>query len=138
MFSYRICQDQELVDKFLDPEYEPTEEEKQAAEDCFQEGLLSCTDVEGQECEFSPDCGEGEVCQNKDWFTCLAYGQGGCIGVDGAEINSCATTIAGGYTVTKQIKIPDYASEHTLLSFKWNSFQTGQIYISCADIAISG
>ena len=29
-------------------------------------------------------------------------------------------------------------SDHTLLSFKWNSFQTPQIYLSCADIRISG
>ncbi|KAL2104792.1 hypothetical protein VUR80DRAFT_9633 [Thermomyces stellatus] len=137
MFSYRICQDQDIVDKFLDPNYEPTEEEKQAAEDCFQEGLLSCTDVDGQECGYSPDCNEGEPCYRNDWFTCNAFEEDGCIGVDGAEINSCKTTIAGGYTVTKQIKMPDFESEHTLLSFKWNSFQTGQIYISCADIALS-
>jgi hypothetical protein len=38
--------------------------------------------------------------------------------------------------VTKKIKIPNFQSKHTLLSFKWNSFQTGQIYLSCADIAI--
>ncbi|RYP74385.1 hypothetical protein DL771_003052 [Monosporascus sp. 5C6A] len=38
MFAYRICQNQELVDKFLDPEYLPINEEKQAAEDCFEEG----------------------------------------------------------------------------------------------------
>lgn len=48
------------------------------------------------------------------------------------------TSIAGGYTVTKKIKIPNYQSNHTLLSFKWNSFQTAQIYLTCADIAIQG
>ena len=136
MFSYRICQDQAIVDKFLDASYLPTEAEKQAAEDCFEEGLLSCTDVSGQECGYSPDCGEGEACYDNTWFTCEAYGNGGCIGVDSAPINSCFTSIAGGYTVSKQVKLPDFKSEHTLLSFKWNSFQTGQIYLGCADIAI--
>ncbi|KAI0411306.1 starch binding domain protein [Xylaria grammica] len=142
MFTYRLCSDQELVDKFLDPDYLPTDAEKQAAEDCFDEGLLSCTDVSGQTCDFSADCSESEACWRNDWFTCNAFNadsRRGCQGVDNAALNSCFTTIAGGYTVTKQIKLPaDFTSNHTLLSFKWNSFQTGQIYLSCADIAITG
>lgn len=142
MFTYRICRDQALVDKFLDPAYLPTDAEKQAAEDCFEEGLLKCTDVSGQECGYSPDCAAGAACYRNDWFTCNAFNANsrrGCQGVDGAALGSCFTTIAGGYTVTKKIKIPaDFASNHTLLSFKWNSFQTGQIYLSCADIAVTG
>ncbi|KAI0407411.1 starch binding domain protein [Xylaria palmicola] len=143
MFSYRLCRDQALVDRFLAPDYRPTDAEKQAAEDCFDEGLLKCTDVSGQTCGFSPDCAQGEACWRDDWFTCNAFnadgGRRGCQGVDGAALNSCFTTIAGGYTVTKKIRLPDdFASNHTLLSFKWNSFQTGQIYLSCADIAVMG
>ncbi|KAI1801743.1 carbohydrate-binding module family 20 protein [Daldinia bambusicola] len=140
MFAYRICQDQAIVDKFLDPDYLPTEEEKQAAEDCFEEGLLPCTDVDGQDCGYNPDCQEGQPCYRNDWFTCNGFDNGDqtkCQGVDKAELNSCFTTIAGGYTVTKKIKIPDFVSNHTLLSFKWNSFQTAQVYLSCADIAIA-
>jgi lytic starch monooxygenase len=137
MFTYRICQDQAIVDKLLDPDYLPTEEEKQAAEDCFEEGILPCTDVDGQECKFSPDCGEGDACHRNDWFTCEQFGNGGCIGVDSAPIDSCYTSIAGGYTVSSKIKLPDYTSEHTLLSFKWNSFQTPQVYLTCADITIA-
>ncbi|KAK4210577.1 starch binding domain-protein [Rhypophila decipiens] len=141
MFSYRICQDQELVNKFITPGYIPTEAEKQAAEDCFNSGTLSCTDVSGQNCNFSPDCSPGQPCWRNDWFTCNAFQAGdrrACQGVDNAPLGSCFTTIAGGYKVTKKIKIPNYNSSHTLLSFKWNSFQTGQIYLSCADIAIAG
>lgn len=141
MFSYRICQDQSIVDKFLTAGYTPTDAEKQAAQDCFDEGLLDCTDVSGQTCGYNPDCTSDQACYRNDWFTCNAFNadsRRGCEGVDNAALNSCATTIAGGYTVTKKIKIPDYSSAHTLLQFKWNSFQTGQIYISCADIAISG
>ncbi|KAK0642966.1 starch binding domain-containing protein [Cercophora newfieldiana] len=141
MFAYRICQNQTLVDKFLTPGYIPTNDEKQAAEDCFEAGTLPCTDVSGQSCGYSPDCSPGQACWRNDWFTCNAFGASsrrGCQGVDGAPLGSCFTTIAGGYRVTKKIRIPNYASQHTLLSFKWNSFQTGQIYLSCADIAISG
>lgn len=138
MFSYRICQDQKIVDKLLNPDYLPTEAEKQEAEDCFQKGLLKCTDVNGQDCPISEDCQE-DTCKNKDWFTCNGYEASQnpkCQGVDNAELGSCKTTIAGGYTVTKKIKLPDFKSKHTLLSFKWNSFQTPQIYLNCADIAI--
>ncbi|KAK3343437.1 starch binding domain-containing protein [Lasiosphaeria hispida] len=140
MFSYRICQNQTLVNKLLTPGYLPTDEEKQAADDCFEAGTLKCTDVTGQPCGYNPDCSPGQACWRNDWFTCNAFqadSRRGCQGVDGAALGSCFTTIAGGYKVTKKIRIPNYSSGHTLLSFKWNSFQTGQIYLSCADIAIT-
>jgi lytic starch monooxygenase len=138
MFSYRICQDQALVNKFLTPGYIPTDTEKQAAEDCFQAGTLDCTDVSGQTCNYSPDCQQGQSCWRNDWFTCNAFQDTKCQGVDNAPLNSCYTSIAGGFTVSKKIKIPNYVSSHTLLSLRWNSFQTGQVYLTCADIAISG
>lgn len=140
MFSYRICQAQDLVNKFLDPTYLPTDDEKQAAEDCFVAGTLNCNDVDGQTCDYSADCTESQPCWRNDWFTCNGFNAATnpkCQGVDNAPLNSCYTSIAGGYTVTKHIKIPNYLSNHTLLSWKWNSFQTGQDYISCADIAIT-
>jgi len=73
MFSYRICQNQTLVDKFLTPGYMPTDAEKQAAEDCFENGVLECTDVAGQTCGFNPDCQPGQPCYRNDWFTCNAF-----------------------------------------------------------------
>ncbi|KAJ3299026.1 hypothetical protein HK104_010041 [Borealophlyctis nickersoniae] len=139
MFSYRICQDQAIVNKLLTPGYMPTEAEKQAAEDCFQRGTLKCTEVNGQSCDFNADCQPGQPCWRNDWFTCGGFNNGvRCQGVDKSPLNSCFTSIAGGYTVTKKIKIPNYNSAHTLLSFRWNSFQTPQIYLDCADIAITG
>ncbi|KAI5867815.1 hypothetical protein GGS23DRAFT_197641 [Durotheca rogersii] len=140
MFAYRICQDQELVNRLLDPNYLPTLADKQAAEDCFEEGILSCVDVNGQQCGFNPDCSPGQACWRNDWFTCNGFDNGDrtrCQGVDRSPLGACFTTTAGGYTITKKIKIPNYVSNHTLLSFKWNSFQTPQVYISCADIAIA-
>ncbi|KAH8690469.1 hypothetical protein BGW36DRAFT_432271 [Talaromyces proteolyticus] len=137
MFSYRICQNQTLVNKFLDPTYLPTDDEKEEAEKCFEEGLLPCTDVDGQECDYSPDCQEGEECWNNKWFTCKAYSGTSCHGVDNSTLGSCYTSIAGGYTVTKKIKIPDYVTNHTLLAWKWNAEETSQVYLSCADIAIT-
>ena len=118
MFTYRICQDQALVNKFLTPGYLPTDAEKQAAEACFTAGTLSCTNVAGQSCDYSPDCSPGQPCWRNDWFTCESFQGGKCRGVDDAPRNSCYTSIAGGYTVSKKIRIPDYVSNHTLLSFK--------------------
>lgn len=139
MFTYRICQDQSIIDKFLDASSTPTDDDKQAAEDCFEAGILPCTDVDGQTCDFSPDCQSGDACYDDSWFTCEQFGNGGCKGVDGAALNSCSTVTAGGYTVTKKVTLPsDFTADHTLLSWKWNSFQTGQIYLGCADIAITG
>ncbi|KFY53439.1 hypothetical protein V496_07594 [Pseudogymnoascus sp. VKM F-4515 (FW-2607)] len=141
MFSYRICEDQDLVDKLLTPGYLPTNAEKQAAEDCFQAGTLDCTEVDGQTCGYNPDCSAGQSCYRNDWFTCNGFSAGDqtkCKGVDNAPLNSCYTSIAGGYTVTKRVKIPNINSAHTLLSLRWNSFQTGQVYLTCADIAIDG
>lgn len=141
MFSYRICNNQDLVNKFLTPGYLPTDAEKQQAEDCFNAGTLPCTDVTGQTCGYNPDCTQDQACWRNDWFTCNAFqasDRRACEGVDNAALGSCYTTISGGYTVTKKIRIPNIVSNHTLLSFKWNSFQTGQIYLSCADIAIVG
>ncbi|OJJ95619.1 hypothetical protein ASPACDRAFT_1875729 [Aspergillus aculeatus ATCC 16872] len=141
MFTYGICTNQTLVDLFLDPDYLPTNDEKQAAEDCFLAGELKCTDVSGQTCGYNPDCTSDQACYRTDWFTCNAFNADtnrGCEGVDGAALNSCTTTIAGGYTVTKKIKLPNYSSDHTLLRWRWNSYQTTQVYLGCADIAITG
>ncbi|KAF2742820.1 carbohydrate-binding module family 20 protein [Sporormia fimetaria CBS 119925] len=141
MFTYRLCPNTTLVQEFLNPSSLPTEPEKQALEDCFEANILPCTSVSGQPCAYNPDCKPGEKCYRNDWFTCNGFNDGTrCRGVDNAPINSCYTSIAGGYTVTKKVKIPDNfpESSHTLLSFKWNSFQTPQIYLSCADVAIRG
>jgi hypothetical protein len=138
MFSYRICQDPTLTAPFLIPGYLPTDAEKQAAENCFLAGTLDCTDVTGQTCGYSGDCTSTQSCWRNDWFTCNAFADTACHGVDNSALGSCYTSISGGYTVTKQIKIPNYISNHTLISLRWNSFQTGQIYLTCADIAITG
>lgn len=100
MFAYRICQDQALVNKFLTPGYLPTEAEKQAAEDCFTKGTLPCTDVSGQSCGYNADCTQGQACWRNDWFTCKGFQDTKCKGVDNAPLNSCYTSIAGGYTVS--------------------------------------
>lgn len=135
-FSYRLCQDDDLVAKFLKSGSAPSEDVKQQLEDCFEKGILSCSDVDGNHCETSGDCSE-DGCKNSDWWGCPGKDAGGCKSIDNAEHGSCWTSIAGGYTVSGKVKLPaDFKSEHTLLGFKWNSYETPQVYLNCADIAI--
>lgn len=201
MFSYRVCQDEALVKKFLDPNYLPTNEEKQRAEDCFQKGILPCHGVNGQTCNYNPDCQPGQPCYRNDWFTCGRYTHNerckavdghtpvvrkrsadnetsnpfcdntvpsrsdcGFVGITESECASraccwdpvndgrpwcfhsndnggglpstCKTTISHGYTVSSRIRLPDFASNHTLLSFRWSSYETPQVYLFCSDIAL--
>ena len=56
VYSYRLCQNDALVAKFLDPQHTPTESEMNLLEECFQDGVLKCSDVPGQECTIHPDC----------------------------------------------------------------------------------
>ncbi|KAF4122743.1 lytic starch monooxygenase [Geosmithia morbida] len=134
-FSYRICQDQDLVNKFLDATTIPSLDVKQQLEDCFEKGILPCSDVDGNACDPSGDCA-ADSCRNSDWWGCPARDAGGCKSIDNAEHGSCWTSIAGGYTVSGKVKLPEMTSEHTLLGFKWNSYETPQVYLNCADIAI--
>ncbi|KAG9244276.1 starch binding domain-containing protein [Calycina marina] len=99
--SYRICRDQDLVNKFLDVSYLPTDAEKRAAEDCFLAGTLNCTDVSGQICDYNDNCTSDQSCYKDDY-------------IDNSALGACYTSISGGYTVTKKIKIPDYVYAYTL------------------------
>jgi hypothetical protein len=56
LYSYRLCQNDTLVAKFIDPQHTPTYKEMDLLEECFQEGVLKCSDVPGQECNIHPDC----------------------------------------------------------------------------------
>ena len=44
-----------IVEKYLDPNYTPNENDWTAMEDCFQAGILKCSDVPGQNCAVHPD-----------------------------------------------------------------------------------
>ena len=56
VYSYRLCQNDSLVAKFIDPQHTPTDSEMKLLEECFQDGVLKCSDVPGQECNIHPDC----------------------------------------------------------------------------------
>jgi len=137
LYSYRICTDDDLVAKFIDPNYTPNDDEMSSLEKCFQEGILKCTDVPGQDCPVHPDCqNTGWGCDSEygqQWFACGPKDNGRCMS---KSVGSCQTHEGDGSILRDQVKIPNHTSNHTLLGFRWDCEDTGQLWLHCADIAI--
>jgi hypothetical protein len=140
LYSYRVCQSDALVAPFIDPDHTPTDAEMAALETCFQEGQLNCDDVPGQECPIHPDCvGTDWGCASaKSWFACGPKDDGRCMKAPSATTEEkCFTHGAEGTILRDQVKLPEnYSSNHTLLGFRWDCEDTGQLWLHCADIAI--
>jgi len=140
LYSYRICQDDALVAKFTDPDHTPTIAEMTAMEACFQKGQLKCSDVPGQACPVHPDCkGTGWGCEaaNSTWFNCGPKDSGRCEKAPSA-VGQCHTHGAGGTILRDQVRLPaNYISNHTLLGFRWDSEDTPQLWLHCADIKLT-
>jgi hypothetical protein len=142
LYSYRICTDDDLVAKFIDPSHTPDQDEMDALESCFQAGQLRCDDVPGQDCPVHPDCvGTDWGCSNAtSWFACGPKDEGRCMAAPQAQSGSgetCTTHGGEGTILRDQVKLPDgYTSNHTLMGFRWDCEDTGQLWLHCADIAI--
>mmetsp|Transcript_7717 Transcript_7717/g.13019 ORF Transcript_7717/g.13019 Transcript_7717/m.13019 type:complete len:262 (+) Transcript_7717:27-812(+) len=137
MYSYRICQDDSIVAKFIDPSHTPDQAEMTALEDCFQAGILKCSDVPGQECAVHPDCvNTGWGCEQAagEWFSCGPKDSGRCMQKGNA--GKCATHGDQGSIIRDQVKLPAHTSNHTLLGFRWDCEDTGQLWLHCADIEL--
>eukprot|EP00756_Hemistasia_phaeocysticola_P029420 Hpha_TRINITY_DN16231_c0_g6::TRINITY_DN16231_c0_g6_i1::g.13212::m.13212 len=138
VYSYRLCTDDALVSKFIDPSHTPTTAEMEALEKCFQAGVLKCSDVPGQSCPVHPDCvGTGWGCEtsNGTWFNCGPHDSGRCE-ARSIAVGSCNTHGNKGSILRDQVKLPDHVSNHTLLGFRWDSEDTPQLWMQCADISI--
>lgn len=135
MYSYRICTDDSLVSKFIDPNHVPSASEMTDLENCFQKGILKCTDVPGQDCPAHPDCiGTGWGCEKSNsWFACGPKDSGRCMK---KSAGYCHTHGNDGSIVRDQVMIPNHTSNHTLLGFRWDCEDTGQLWLHCADIKI--
>ena len=135
LYSYRICTDDDLVAKFIDPSHTPNATEMADLETCFQAGQLKCTDVPGQDCPVHPDCvGTGWGCESAtSWFACGPKDGGRCMG---QGTDSCFTHGADGTILRDQVKLPDHVSNHTLIGFRWDCEDTGQLWLHCADVRL--
>jgi hypothetical protein len=136
-YSYRLCPDQSIVDKFTTPGYSPSEAEEQQLEDCFQANVMPCN-FPGQphpaRCNMGPEtnCQSGMACNSKpDWFHAPTS--------TGFPLESGVNCNAGNGLTIDYVQIPaDFpASNHTLLGWRWDADQTSQLYLNCADVAIN-
>jgi len=135
-YSYRLCTDESLTAKYIDPNYTPNEEDHAALEECFQRGILSCNDVPGQHCKVHPSCQSGMGCMEAtSWFHCDPHNGGGCMAK--GQHGACHCHNGNGALLRDKVKLPDnFVSKHTLIGFRWDCEQTGQRWLHCADVAI--
>merc|ERR1712217_654185 len=136
VYSYRLCTDESITAKFIDPSYTPNTVDEAALEACFQRGILSCSDVPGQHCPVHPDCKDGWGCmQATDWFNCGPKDDGRCSSKGAA--NACSCHEGPGTLLRDRVKLPDnFVSKHTLIGFRWDCEDTPQLWLHCADISI--
>jgi hypothetical protein len=134
LYSYRMCSDESITAKFIDPAHTPTAAEEAALEACFQEGILSCTDVPGQSCPVHSECQNGWGCAKAtSWFTCGPKDSGRC---KSKGVGKCQCHNGDGSLLRDQVRMPNFVSNHTLLGFRWDSEDTAQLWMNCADVAL--
>merc|ERR1719145_56341 len=72
--------------------------------------------------------------QASSWFHCdphMSLGGGACLA---RSIGSCR---GNGGLLRDRVKLPsNFASNHTLIGFRWDCQQTGQLWLHCADVKI--
>mmetsp|Transcript_2647 Transcript_2647/g.2632 ORF Transcript_2647/g.2632 Transcript_2647/m.2632 type:complete len:262 (-) Transcript_2647:254-1039(-) len=138
LYSYRVCTEDSIVANFINPNYTPNSSDWTNLENCFQKGQLKCTDVDGQNCAIHPDCnGTGWGCSKegaKSWFACGPKDNGRC---RSKGVGSCKTHNGDGTILRDRVKLPSgFTSNHTLLGFRWDCEDTGQLWLHCSDIKI--
>ena len=134
VYSYRTCSNASLTEKFIDPRYTPNAEDMTALEGCFQDGILSCTDVPGQSCPVHPDCQQGWGCMDSSsWFNCGPKDSGRCAS---RGVGKCTTHGGPGSILRDRVKLPNLVSNHTLIGFRWDCQDTPQLWLHCADVAL--
>lgn len=135
LYSYRLCTDESITAKFIDPSYTPNANDEKALEDCFHKGILSCSDVPGQSCPIHPDCKDDWGCmKSKDWFNCGPKDNGRCASKSAGK---CSCHKGDGSLLRDRVKLPDnFVSKHTLIGFRWDCEDTAQLWVQCADVAI--
>ena len=136
--QFRLCDDEGLVSAVTTPGYKPTVADHEALEQCFQRGLLRCDGLESNTCDQVAECDT----YAKDWEACADPGKflhcsGGAPGERGCK--NTAETCAHGILARYKLKIPEStkASTHTILSYRWDTYENNEVFVGCADIAIT-
>ena len=67
------------------------------------------------------------------WFNCGPKDGGRCAA---KSVGKCTTHGGSGSILRDQILMPKHISNHTLLGFRWDCEDTGQLWLHCADIKL--
>ena len=138
---FRLCDDEGLVSAVTTPDKPPSLADLEALEQCFQRGLLRCDDVDGNDCSQVEVCGEYAA----DWGACADPGkflhcrdEKKTEGKYWACVNT-AETCDHGKMARYKLRIPESfpASQHTILSYRWDTYENNEVFVGCADIAIT-
>ena len=137
--AFRLCDDPDLVAKVTTAGAAPSLDELLDLEACFQRGTLRCDGAEGADCGMVAVCGDHgdwEACADEgEYLHCRdEYGVGGkawaCINTE--------ETCAHGSLARYELKIPEDTkpSAHTVLSFRWDTYENNEVFSGCADVEI--
>jgi endoglucanase len=137
--AFRLCDDPDLVAKVTTAGAAPSLDELLDLEACFQRGTLRCDGAAGADCGMVAVCGD-----HGDWEACADEGEYlhcrdeyGVGGKAWACINT-AETCAHGSLARYELKIPEDTkpSPHTVLSFRWDTYENNEVFSGCADVEI--
>ena len=138
---FRLCDDEGLVSAVTTPDKPPSLADLEALEQCFQRGLLRCDDVDGNDCSQVEVCGEYAA----DWGACADPGkylhcrdEQKTEGKYWACVNT-QETCDHGKMARYKLRIPESfpASQHTILSYRWDTYENNEVFVGCADVAIT-
>ena len=135
VYAYRLCRNADIIEK-LSSGATMSPEEQLEAENCFQEGLLRCDDVDENSCDFEPRCEAGWGCSEDygKYFHCE-----GTSNYQG-KAYACANTERScpeGVLVVRKVKIPrDFPLGKTIMTWRWDSDETDEVFAACADVDI--
>ncbi|KAJ8599216.1 hypothetical protein CTAYLR_006390 [Chrysophaeum taylorii] len=131
VYSYRLCNDPSIIAKLLADEPMSSEEQEEA-EECFQRTVLRCDDADGNDCSIQPDCRADWGCAADPgkYFHCGLGSGHACAAPD-------ADACESGRLVKDKVVIPvEWPEGPTVLTWRWDSHKTTEVFAACADIYV--
>ena len=138
---FRLCDDESLVSAVTTHGKPPSLADLEALEQCFQRGLLRCDSVDSNACDQVSNCDghpEWEACADKGQYIHGTNEAG--VGATYYSLTNTEESCPHGSLARYKLRIPsDFpASTHTILSYRWDTYENNEVFVGCADIAITG
>ena len=137
---FRLCDDESLVSAVTTPDKTPSLADLEALEQCFQRGLLRCDSFDSNACDQVSNCDghpEWEACADKGQYIHGTNEAG--VGATYYSLTNTEESCPHGSLARYKLRIPSGfpASTHTILSFRWDTYENNEVFVGCADIAIT-